>query len=456
MTTGPTAGAWHHIVGTYDGTTMTLYQDGAVVTTLAKTGSIAPSSAEPQVYIGQGDLPENVAWSGQYVGDLDELRISTVARSANWILTEYRNQSAPASFYAVGGETAAGVALPAYTVNLRSIGSGGSYGVGTVNATLGSVVVDGVGTLWKTNNRGRGDRITINAVDYTILAVESETRLRLTSPFTSATNSYTYTIARKFGDPQSWENCVSGGACAGVSSVSLVQDNRSEVGIYYYDGSNPVGFPVDHVRRLDHRRQPHHHADGGPGQPAPRAGRGLADVGDLRQRREPAATVQINDDYVTVEWLELKMWSGSSTSAHGVEIGSLTAGANHVVVRNNVIHTTGSGVLISDGNAVVDVYKTSSTRRTTAFASTGSTSPPRRGSTSSTTRSTATTAPSALPASRPRSVRPRSGSTCGTTSCTATRSATSVWARPSTARGSTTAPTRTSPPRWPTARSTTR
>ena len=96
-----------------------------MVTTLAKTGNIAPSGAEAEIYIGHGDLPQNQNWSGEYEGDLDEVRISNVSRSANWILSEYRNQWAPASFYGVGGETAAGTALPAYTVNLRSIGRPG-------------------------------------------------------------------------------------------------------------------------------------------------------------------------------------------------------------------------------------------------------------------------------------------------------------------------------------------
>ena len=143
MTAGPTPNVWHHVVATYGSGTITIYLDGGLVTTMAKTGNIAPSGAEPEVYIGHGDLPENVGWSGQFVGDLDEVRVSNVSRSANWILTEYRNQSAPASFYAVGGETAAGVALPAYTVNLRSIGTAANYTTGTVNATHGSTVVDG-------------------------------------------------------------------------------------------------------------------------------------------------------------------------------------------------------------------------------------------------------------------------------------------------------------------------
>jgi len=37
-------------------------------------------------------------------GMLDEVRISNVARSADWILTEFSNQSDPGSFYTVGSE----------------------------------------------------------------------------------------------------------------------------------------------------------------------------------------------------------------------------------------------------------------------------------------------------------------------------------------------------------------
>ena len=42
--------------------------------------------------------------SGYYGGYEDEVRLSNVARSGGWILTEYRNQSSPSTFYAVGSE----------------------------------------------------------------------------------------------------------------------------------------------------------------------------------------------------------------------------------------------------------------------------------------------------------------------------------------------------------------
>jgi hypothetical protein len=35
---------------------------------------------------------------------LDEVRISSVARSAGWIATEYANQHSPSTFYSVGAD----------------------------------------------------------------------------------------------------------------------------------------------------------------------------------------------------------------------------------------------------------------------------------------------------------------------------------------------------------------
>lgn len=46
-----------------------------------------------------------------YKGILDEVRISNIARGADWILTDYNSQSDPASFYTLGSEVA--ITLPA-------------------------------------------------------------------------------------------------------------------------------------------------------------------------------------------------------------------------------------------------------------------------------------------------------------------------------------------------------
>jgi hypothetical protein len=92
-TSPPTAGQWHYAVYTYDGTNHRLYIDGAQQSTTAT----APNSGIPNaLYVGKYS-------GGQYYnGKLDELRISSIARSANWIATEYNNQASPSTFFTVG------------------------------------------------------------------------------------------------------------------------------------------------------------------------------------------------------------------------------------------------------------------------------------------------------------------------------------------------------------------
>ena len=49
-------------------------------------------------------LANNAQWPNSSNVILDEVRVSNTVRSAGWILTEYNNQNAPATFYTVGAE----------------------------------------------------------------------------------------------------------------------------------------------------------------------------------------------------------------------------------------------------------------------------------------------------------------------------------------------------------------
>jgi hypothetical protein len=40
----------------------------------------------------------------QFNGFIDEVRVSNIARSSDWINTEYKNQNNPAVFYTIGSE----------------------------------------------------------------------------------------------------------------------------------------------------------------------------------------------------------------------------------------------------------------------------------------------------------------------------------------------------------------
>jgi len=94
------ANQWNHIAGTYDGSNLNIYVNGVLLTTAPQSGPI-DYGASQDLAIGT-----NSPYGSSYAvnGLIDEARISSVARSADWIGTEHNNQSSPSSFYALGSE----------------------------------------------------------------------------------------------------------------------------------------------------------------------------------------------------------------------------------------------------------------------------------------------------------------------------------------------------------------
>ena len=89
-----TLNAWNHFVLTADGTNLKTYVNGTLISTLANTALTTGSSAT--TYLGS-DV-ENDTLNGK----LDEVRLSSSVRSADWIKTEYNNQVGTSTFYSTG------------------------------------------------------------------------------------------------------------------------------------------------------------------------------------------------------------------------------------------------------------------------------------------------------------------------------------------------------------------
>jgi hypothetical protein len=96
------ANTWLHVAAVFDsvGDIHSLYLNGANDSESVSEPAIDNADPDKFPSIGalEGDDPFN--------GSIDEFRISTSARSADWITTEYNNQYNPASFYSVGNEEA--------------------------------------------------------------------------------------------------------------------------------------------------------------------------------------------------------------------------------------------------------------------------------------------------------------------------------------------------------------
>lgn len=98
-TTGATAvtnSTWHHIVGTYNGTNLILYEDGVSATS---TPSVTMNTNTAAASIG--GLPSN---TDGIIGTVDEVRISNVARSSSYVTDCFNNTKASSTFLSAGSQ----------------------------------------------------------------------------------------------------------------------------------------------------------------------------------------------------------------------------------------------------------------------------------------------------------------------------------------------------------------
>ncbi len=99
--------SWHYVVSVRNGLNVTLYMDGQQVT----SGSLPANEAAIIGAIGMRN-PNFVYYNGL----MDEVRLSTNDRSADWIVTEYNNQNSPGTFYTLSSNI-----IPAGYANVRPI-----------------------------------------------------------------------------------------------------------------------------------------------------------------------------------------------------------------------------------------------------------------------------------------------------------------------------------------------
>jgi hypothetical protein len=94
--------SWHLLAGTYDGQYMRLLVDGQQVADTAKTGDLGVNNWK--ITVGnQPDYNDTTRYSMD--GELDEIRILSTARSANWLRTEWYNQNGSVQFYTIGDDS---------------------------------------------------------------------------------------------------------------------------------------------------------------------------------------------------------------------------------------------------------------------------------------------------------------------------------------------------------------
>jgi autotransporter-associated beta strand protein len=88
-------GAWHHFAAVHDGAAARLYVDGLLAGTDSTPGTA--STPTTPVFFGGED-----GTARYHKGPLDEMRVSNVARSSNWVWAVYQNIASNSTFISIG------------------------------------------------------------------------------------------------------------------------------------------------------------------------------------------------------------------------------------------------------------------------------------------------------------------------------------------------------------------
>lgn len=147
--------AWNHLVVTWNGSYCYGYLNGVNVKGAPVAGS--PDWYGKPLYVGTSYVP----WAF-FNGAIDELRISKISRSEEWIKTSHDNQENPSSFCNVGEEQSIGSGPSIYVYDESPTdGSAGQY----TNPVLSASVIDsenGLLTIYfRTNASGTWQNIGV-------------------------------------------------------------------------------------------------------------------------------------------------------------------------------------------------------------------------------------------------------------------------------------------------------
>jgi hypothetical protein len=187
-TTTVTTGAWQHLVGTYDGSTLVLYRNGVVVAQAPASGAI--SSTSTAVFVGA------VSAAGSYYdGRIDEVAIYGTALTPAQALAHYQrgNSTRPAvtvTFPAFGGT----YANASWNAGCTSQICGTAVDTGGGIASVAVSIRQGSGNYWNGSSFGSASEV--------LLAATGTTSWTLAFPATNfpADGSYTVrTVATESG-----------------------------------------------------------------------------------------------------------------------------------------------------------------------------------------------------------------------------------------------------------------
>ena len=188
-----TANEWHYVVATYDGAVAKLYVDGKLPV------SSAASITWPSLPTYFGD---RAALNRAFLGRIDELRLSDIARGDGFIKTSYNNQNDPSAFFILGAEQRW---LPSLSLTISNAYPNGIDAIynPVLAATITSSLSDTVNVVFETNISGSWQPIgsfsgpsgqyTVQTENMNIKGSRYYWRVNASNGITSKTNRFSFT-----------------------------------------------------------------------------------------------------------------------------------------------------------------------------------------------------------------------------------------------------------------------
>ncbi|HUT71646.1 MAG TPA: C25 family cysteine peptidase [Desulfatiglandales bacterium] len=249
----------------------------------------------------------------------------------------------------------------AVTTNYRSIGTntGTVYSTGTASICSGDTVVQfssgaSLPACTAVGAVGLGDKLTIGSETFYILSRDSATQVTVQSAATADHETEGYTIERSYNTIQAWEDPLDPDLGRGGN---LVSENRREVGVCYKDGAFSLTTGVvfdgsttdtDHYMHLTVAEGQRHNG---------RAGTGVVvDAVGITSGSAEKNAFHVRDQYVRIEWLEIKNLDGTLNGA-GQPINLSEGNAGNNLLSKLMIHDYTSTL-----RGAINVYENATVR----------------------------------------------------------------------------------------------
>src|SRR6185437_6267836 len=247
-------GKWHHVAVTYSGTSTTagvkMYIDGAPNAFVVNRNNLKGTFANGNsVDFGRRRFSNNIYFTGL----LDEMRISKgIVRSADWVKTEFNNQSDPSGFISFGGELDAPQAVLSSTslsFGTQTVATSTAQTVtlsnpGSLPLAIGSISFDGANAadFDQTNTCGSslpaGASCTISVTFTPSLAVVENPTMSIVD--SAASSPQAISLAGAGQNPAGAGLKVTKGALVVNTSATYAQDNGSVI----FTSNRPVNWSL--------------------------------------------------------------------------------------------------------------------------------------------------------------------------------------------------------------------